>query len=124
MKKRLLVLSEGPADRITDTTGTAEKYLVLTLVRERQNFRLSLHCHGDSSYFYVNKTRICKFKVQDNIRWYEFCLGNVSKDFTKDEKSDISLNGIVYDFSVDHSPIEKEDILNIHEYLMVKNNVK
>ena len=29
-----------------------------------------------------------------------------------------------YDFSVDHSSIEKEDILNIHQYLIVKNNIK
>ena len=29
-----------------------------------------------------------------------------------------------YDFSVDHSSIEKEDILNIHQYLIVKNNMK
>ena len=26
--------------------------------------------------------------------------------------------------SVDHSSIEKEDILNIHEYLIVKNNIQ
>ena len=30
----------------------------------------------------------------------------------------------VNDFSVDHCLVEKEDILNIHEYLMVKNDIK
>ena len=40
------------------------------------------------------------------------------------EKSKISLNANVYDFSLCHSSVEKEDILNIHEYLMVKNNIK
>ena len=30
----------------------------------------------------------------------------------------------MYDFSVDHSSIEKEGILNIHEYLMFKNDIK
>ena len=44
--------------------------------------------------------------------------------FTKDEQSEISLNGTVYHFSVHHRSIKKEDILNIHQYLMVKNNVK
>ena len=34
------------------------------------------------------------------------------------------LNGTVYNISVDHSLIRKEDILNIHEFLMVKNNIK
>ena len=38
-------------------------------------------------------------------------------------KSEISLNWTVYDFSVDYSSIEKEGILNIHEYLMIKNKV-
>ena len=38
-------------------------------------------------------------------------------------KSKISLNCAVYDFSVNYSSIEKEGILNIHEYLMIKNKV-
>ena len=46
------------------------------------------------------------------------------KDFTKDKQSEISLNDTVYDFSVDHSSIKKEDILNIYDYLMVKNEIK
>ena len=73
---------------------------------------------------YVNKTEICKFKAKDNISWYDFCLGSISKDFTKNEKSEISLNGTVYDFLVDHSSTKKEGIFNIHQYLMVQNNVK
>ena len=63
---------------------------------------------------YVNKTDISKFKGKENISWNNFCLGSVSQDFTKDEQSEISLNGTVYDFSVDHMLIKKEDILNIH----------
>ena len=59
-----------------------------------------------------------------NVIWYEFCLGNVSNDFTKNEQGETFLNGTVYDFLVDHSSVEKEDIHNIHEYLMVKNNIK
>ena len=73
---------------------------------------------------YVNKTEICKFKTKDNISWYDFCLGSISKDFTKNEQSEISLNGTVYDFLVDHSSTKKEGIFNIHQYLMVQNNVK
>ena len=37
--------------------------------------------------------------------------------------NNISLNGTVYDFSVNHNSVEKEEILNIDEYLMVKNNI-
>ena len=50
-------------------------------------FCLSLHYNGDESYMHVNKTRICKSKTNDNLRWYNFCLGSVSEDFTKDEQS-------------------------------------
>ena len=78
-----------------------------------------MHYNGVNSYLYVNKSEIYKFKVHDNIRRYQFCLGNISKDFTKDEKSEVSLNGTVHDFSVNHSSVEKEDILNIHEDSMI-----
>ena len=30
----------------------------------------------------------------------------------------------MYDFSADHSSIKKEDILDIHQYLTIKNNMK
>ena len=36
-----------------------------------------------------------RFMVCDNLPWYVFCLGSVSKDFSKDEMSEISLNSIV-----------------------------
>ena len=81
---------------------------------------LNLHYNGDYSYLCINKTETSKVKANDNIGWYDFCLGSVSKDFIKDEQSKISLNGTVYDFSVDQSSIKKENILNIHQYLMVK----
>ena len=60
----------------------------------------------------------------DNVSLYNFCWGSVSQDFAKDKQKKNSLNGIAFDFLVDHSSIKKEDILNIHQYLMIKNNVK
>ena len=36
----------------------------------------------------------------------------------------MSLDGNVYDFLVDYNYIDKSDILNIHRYLMTKNNIK
>ena len=53
-----------------------------------------------------------------------FCLGSIPKEFTEDEQSEISLNGIVYDFSVDNSLIKKEDKFIIHKCFMVKSNIK
>ena len=46
------------------------------------------------------------------------------KRFTKDQMSDISSNGTIDNFSVDDSAIDKEDILNIHDYFMIRNNMK
>ena len=43
-----------------------------------------VHCNGYESYLYINKTEIWKFKAKDNISWYKFGLGSISKDFTKD----------------------------------------
>ena len=66
---------------------------------------------------YTNKTEICKSTANDNISWYNFCLGSLSKDFTKDEGGEISLNGTVYNFSAYHTSVKKEDKLNIVSYL-------
>ena len=101
-----------------------QKKKSIDISKAKTKYCLSLDYNGENNYLYVNKTEIFKFKAHDNIRWYEFCLRSVSKDFTKDDQSKISLNGTVYDFPVDHRSIEKVDILNIHGYLMVENNKK
>ena len=62
--------------------------------------------------------------MTDNISSYNFCFRSLSKDFTKDEQIEISLNAIVYDFSADHTSIKEENILNICQNLMVRNNMK
>ena len=79
---------------------------------------LSLHYNRDESYLYVNNTEICKFKENYNISWYNFCLGGVSKDFTKDEQSEISWNDTAYDFPIGYSSIKKGDIPNIRQLLI------
>ena len=99
-----------------------QKKINIYFCKENTKFCLRLHYNDDDSYLYVNKAKIHKFKVKDNINLYSFCLGRLSKDFTKDEQSEISLNDVVHDFSVDHSSIKKEDIANIQQYLIIKNN--
>ena len=39
------------------------------------------------------------------------------------DSREASLKGKVYESSVDYSTIKKSSILNIHKYLMVKNNI-
>ena len=118
------LLSEGSTDCINDSTGAAEKKFTVKFSKANTKFCWNLHYNGDESYLYVNKTEICKFKAKDNISGYNFCLGRVSKDFTKDKQDEIASIGTVNDISVDVSSVKKEDILNIHQYLMVKNNIK
>ena len=118
------ILGEGSTHDINDSNGTAEKKPSADFTKENTKLFLSLHDNGDESYLYENKTEICKLEAPYNIPWYKFCLGRVWKDFTKDKMSENSLDGIVYDFSVDHNAIKKENIFNIHNYLMKKHNIK
>ena len=84
----------------------SRKKISINFSKENTKFCLSSHYNGDESYLYVNKTEIYKFKVKDIVSWYNFCLGCVSKDFTKDEHCEISLCSTVYNFSVDHNSIK------------------
>ena len=101
-----------------------QRKISANFIKGYTKFCLSLHYNGDKSYVYLNKTKICKFKGSHNICWYNFGLGSTSKNFTKDDQSENSLSGTVHDFSVHHSSSTKEDILNIDQYLMVKNEIK
>ena len=40
------------------------------------------------------------------------------------ESREVSLNGSVFDFSVDYNSIDKSDILNFRKYLMARNKIK
>ena len=51
-------------------------------------------------------------------------LGTISNELSATESREVLLNGNMYDFSVDYNSIDKSDILNIHKYLMTKNNIK
>ena len=44
--------------------------------------------------------------------------------FSAIESGEVFLNENVYNFSVDCKPVDNSDILNIHKYLMAKNNIK
>ena len=102
-----LELGEGPtAYIINDNVGTAETKFGINLTISNRKFFVCLHYSGNESYLYLNKIEICKFIAHGNIPEYELCLESVSKDFTKDEINDISLNGTIYIFSVDHIAIE------------------
>ena len=50
-----------------------------------------------------------------------FCLKNISKDWSVDNMKKTRFNG--YDFSIDYDAIAIDDIKDIHEYLIKKNNI-
>ena len=78
---------------------------------------MSLHYNDDNSYLLVNGKKIFKFKAcNENFNFLtQFCLRSISNGF--------GALGNVYYFSVDYNLIDKPNILNIHKYLMIKNNV-
>ena len=89
-----------------------------------KKFCLSLHYNGANSYLFVSGTEIIKFKAKDSeIVETPLCLGNISKDQSVNDMKKTGLNGYVYDFSIDFAPIAVDDILDIHNYLMKKNNI-
>ena len=96
----------------------------INFTKEKVKFCLSLHYNGTNSYLFVNGSEIIKFKAKySEINPYEFCLENISKDWSVDNMKKTSLKGFVYDFSVDYDAIEVSGILNIHKYLMEKNDI-
>ena len=91
-----------------------------------KKFCLSLNYNKENSYLFVNGTKIIKFKSKGpQILPHPLCLGNISGDWSVDnmKKKKTGLNGYVYDFSVDYDAIAVVDVLDIHKYLMKKNNM-
>ena len=83
-----------------------------------------MHYNETNSYLFVNGTETCKFKAKDSkIVAAPLCLGNISKDWSVDNMKRTGFTGYVYDLSVDNDDIAVGDILDIHKYLMKKNNM-
>ena len=73
---------------------------------------------------FVNGTEVITFKAKDSeITAYPLSLGNISKDWSVDNRKKSGFNGYIYDFSVDYDAISVSHILDIHKYLMKKNEI-
>ena len=122
-KKDILVLGKGPTQGLEQTL-TAEKIYSINFTVIRKKFCLSLHYNRANSYFFVNGTEIYKFKANDSKTVATpLSSGNISKDWSVDNMKNTGFNGYIYDFSVDYDAIAVDDILDIHKYLMKKNNI-
>ena len=91
-------------------------------------FCFSLHSNAVNSYLFINGKEIIKFKADNkNVNFpTRFCLGSISDGVSATESREVSLNGNVYDFSVDYSSIvlQFHTSVTIHKYLMTKNNIE
>ena len=122
--KNILVLGQGIAQGLYDTTLTTEKMYQVNFKVTKKRFYLSLHYNGANSYLFVNDTEIIKFKANDSeIVENPQCLGNISKHFSVDNMKKTGLYGAVHDFSIDHKVIAVDDILDIPKYLMKKGDI-
>ena len=96
----------------------------ISFTKKNTKFYLSLYYNRTNSYLFVNGTEIIKFKAKDSeIIPYSLCLGNISKDWTNDNMKKTGFNGYIYDFSTDYNAIATSDRLDIHKYLMKKNEI-
>ena len=122
-KKDILILGKGPTQGLEHTL-TAEKMYSINFTVTKKKLCLSLHYNGANSYFFGIGTEIHKFKAKDSeIAASPLCLGNISKDWSTDNMKKTGFNGYVYDFSVDYDATDVDDIVDIHKYLMKKNNI-
>ena len=97
----------------------------INVTENNKKICLSLHFNGDNSYLFANGKEIIKFKAKDSkIVPNTLCLGNISEDFSVENMKKTELYGSIYDFNVDYRAIGVDDILDIHKYLMEKNNIK
>ena len=123
--KNILVLGKDFVQGLDNTTIYAEKFYSVNYNKTNTKSCLSLHYNGANSYLFVNGAKIHKFKAKDSeILGTSLCLGNISKDISVDNIKKTRIHGYVYDFSVDYDAIAVDDILDIHKYLMRKNNMK
>ena len=119
--KDILILGEGPTQGLDDTTLTAEAKYPINFTQSIKRFVLSLHYNLSNSFSFVTATKIYQFKAKDSeIKDHTPCLGNNSKEFSINY---IKKTGLKF-FSVDCNPIDTNDILDIHKYLMKKTYYK
>ena len=117
--KDILILGEEPTQGLDGTTLTAEAKYPINFTQSGKIFVLNLHHNGSNSSLFVNTTKIYQFKAKDfETKYYELCLGNISKKFTINNLKKTRLKRILKLFSVDFNPIDTNDILDIDKYLI------
>ena len=87
-------------------------------------FCLSLHYDSDNSYLFVTGKEIYKSKASNKNNFpSKFSQGSITNEFNSDNLNEIYFRDNMFDFSIDYITIDKSYILNIHKYLMIKNDI-
>ena len=129
IKEKTLTLGVGPTQGLGENSLTAEKMYSINFTVTKKKFCLSLHYNGENSYLFVNGREIVKFKAKDSeIVASPLHLRNITKFWLADNMKNAGLNGYDYEFGVDYIDFNKsnfnETIPNIHNYFMIKYNIK
>ena len=120
----ILVLGKDFIQGIDGTTIYTAKMYSAKFTVAYKKICLRLHYNGDISYLFVNGKEIINFKAKDSeIVLYPLCLGGLLKDFSPSNAAKTGLTEYVYDPSFDYWAIANDKILDIHKYLMKKNNI-
>ena len=107
------------------------KKLILTLVKQGQifpwvikwwNFCLNQNLvrkcfNGKEIFMFRTDNKNGNFRTK-------FWLRSIPSGFHVTDSRAVSLEGKVYNFSVDSNDIDKPEILNIHMYLIFKSSIK
>ena len=114
-RKDIVILPEEPRQGLDDTTLTTKAIYPINFTQINKRFALSLQYNGSNSSLFVNATKVYQFKAKDSeIKDYT----HVSKDYTINNMKKTRLVGVVKFVSVDFNPIDTNNILDIHKYLM------
>ena len=123
-----MILGNGTSEIVEKVDTIAEKGLAINMTYPGKKFVVSIHYSGGDSTLYANGILMADFSdkyYKDSLYHVGFNLGQITKDFASSSIDELGmgLNGGVYDFSIDHRVTKKEDIKNIHAYLMKKHNI-
>ena len=64
--KDVLILNEGPTQRLDDTTLTTEEKYPFNFTQPRKRFVLSLYYNGSNSFLFLRGTKIYQFIAKDS----------------------------------------------------------
>ena len=101
LKVTLLVLGEGPTQGLDDTTITVRTECFINFSVSRKNFCLSLYYEEAIDFYLLTSQKYIISKQDSETTLYSLCSGNISKDFSVNNRKKTRLNGYVYNFSID-----------------------